>query len=238
MNSLKKNVDVFNADVASNEGYMYTTNAKLSSLLANKRMSEAILKSIPKGVNTLVDVGAGDGSYTNEIHQARPEIKITGFDPAAVAIKIAAGKYKDIAFFEGNILDASTFPNQKFDISIIRGVLHHLNDPQLAIENSGIMADRLVIVEPNGNNPILKMIEKNSQYHIEHEERSFTCSLLKQWCVESGFEIESVDYIGFVPFFFPTLLTRIIYFFQPVMEMIYPLKKYFGAQIVIVCKKK
>ncbi len=238
METLKKNVDVFNSDVEGNNGYKYTTNAPLSSILANKRMTDATLELIAKDVKTIIDIGAGDGSYTNDINKVRPEIKMAGFDPAAVAIKIAAEKYKNIDFFVGNILEANTFPNKKFDLAIIRGVLHHLTDPELAISNSGIMADRVLIIEPNGNNPILKMIEKKSAYHIEHEERSFTSDLLKQWCEQSGFVVEKIDFIGFVPFFFPTSLTRIIHFFQPLGEKIYPLKKYFGAQIVILCRKK
>ncbi|GAA4462332.1 hypothetical protein GCM10023093_08720 [Nemorincola caseinilytica] len=236
--SLKKNVDVFNADVASNQGYMYTTEAKLSSKLANKRMTEATLEMIDKNAVTIIDIGAGDGTYSNDIYQARPQSKITGFDPAATAIKMAAQKYPHIEFSVGNLLDASTFPDKKYDVGVIRGVLHHLNDPLLAIKNSGLLSDSVIIIEPNGNNPILKQIEKRSAYHIEHEERSFSSDQLTQWCEEAGFRVERLDYIGFVPFFFPTLLTRIIYFFQPLMEKIHPLKKYFGAQIVILCRKK
>jgi SAM-dependent methyltransferase len=238
MSTLKKNVDVFNSDVASNKGYMYTTEAKLSSVLANKRMTDATLDFLDKGAKTLIDIGAGDGTYSNDILQQKPDLKITGFDPAIEAIKIAAEKYPTIEFSVGNILEPETFPNKKFDVGVIRGVLHHLKDPQLAIRNSGLLSDSLIIIEPNGNNPILKMIEKNSKYHIEHEERSFTSALLKQWCEESGFIVERIDFIGFVPFFFPTLPTRIIHTFQPLIEMIYPLKKYFGAQIVIRCRKK
>jgi hypothetical protein len=238
MSTLKKNVDVFNADVANNQGYKYTTEAPLSSRLANKRMTEATLELIDKSAVTLIDIGAGDGTYSNDIYEARPQSKITGFDPAANAIKMAAVKYPHIQFSVGNILDTTTFPAQKYDMGIIRGVLHHLNDPQLAIKNSGELSDSVIIIEPNGNNPILKQIEKRSAYHIEHEERSFTSDQLKKWCEESGFVVERIDYIGFIPFFFPTFPTRVISFFQPLLEKIHPIKKYFGAQIVILCRKK
>ncbi len=237
MGTLKKNVDAFNSDVAANDGYMYTTKASLSSVLANKRMTDAALAMIDDNAVTLIDIGAGDGTYSNDLYQQRPNLKITGFDPASEAIKVAAVKYPKIDFFVGDILTTSTFPKKKFDVGVIRGVLHHLNNPKQAIANSILMSDRIVIIEPNGNNPILKIIEKVSPYHRLHEERSFSSGQLKQWCVESGFEVERIDFIGFVPFFFPTFLTKIIYFFQPMMEKIYPLKKYFGAQIVISCKK-
>lgn len=101
-----------------------------------------------------------------------------------------------------------------------------------------MLSDRLLIMEPNGNNPILKIIEKLSPYHRQHEERSFSSRTLKKWCEAAGYEVEQLNYVGFVPFFFPTPLTRIVYFFQPFMEKIYPLKKYFGAQIIIRCRKQ
>jgi hypothetical protein len=101
-----------------------------------------------------------------------------------------------------------------------------------------VLSDRLLIMEPNGNNPILKVIEKLSPYHRQHEERSFSSRTLKKWCEEAGYDVEQLNFIGFVPFFFPTLLTKVIYFFQPFMEKIYPLKKYFGAQIILLCRKK
>jgi hypothetical protein len=53
MSSLKKNVTVFNGNVTENGGYLYTTNAPLSSILANKRMTDAILALIDDTVQTL-----------------------------------------------------------------------------------------------------------------------------------------------------------------------------------------
>ncbi len=237
MGTLKKNVNVFNSDVENNEGYKYSTHGSLSSVLANKRMSDEIIAFIDVNAKTLIDIGSGDGVYTNVIHQSRPKISITGFDPAEVAVKIARKNYPEIEFSIGNILENNTFPAKRFDVGVIRGVLHHLNNPELAIKNSGLLADQVVIVEPNGNNPVLKIIEKVSPYHRLHEERSFSSSQLKKWCQENGFVVEKMTFIGFIPMFFPTFLTKVIFFFQPFFEKIYPLKKYFGAQIVILCRK-
>jgi 2-polyprenyl-3-methyl-5-hydroxy-6-metoxy-1,4-benzoquinol methylase len=240
MNTLKKNVSVFNSNVADNGGYLYTTNAPLSSVLANKRITDATLAVIDDTVQTVVDIGTGDGAYANDILQQKPHLKITGFDPAAEAIKSATEKYPRIAFLTGDILDVSTLPSscRDFDIGIIRGVLHHLVNPQLAITNAMILSNSLLIIEPNGNNPILKVIEKLSPYHRQHEERSFSSRTLKKWCKAAGYNVEQLNFVGFVPFFFPTFLTKVIYFFQPFLEKIYPLKKYFGAQTVLLCRKK
>jgi SAM-dependent methyltransferase len=240
MSTLKKNVSVFNRNVADNGGYLYTTNASLSSILANRRITDAMLALMDDSIHTVVDIGTGDGTYVNDILQQKPHLKITGFDPAAEAIKSATQKYPRIAFFTGDILNICPphVQGKKFDIGLFRGVLHHLGNPQLAIANALTLSDRLLIMEPNGNNPILKVIEKLSPYHRQHEERSFSGRTLKRWCEEAGYEVEQLNYVGFIPFFFPVLPTKIIFFFQPFLEKIYPLKKYFGAQIVILCRKK
>ena len=233
----KQNVEKFNGDVIENDGYRYTSIAPFSSIVANNRITKATLDFIPSQSKTIVDIGCGDGLFTSQLKKELPDKFFFGFDPAATAIAIAEKKYKEIDFFVGDLLNEKTFPNQKFDLGIIRGVLHHLPNGFNGILNAGILSDELIIIEPNGNNFILKMIEKKSAYHIQHEEQSFSSKLLVEWCNKANMKIIKIDYIGFVPFFFPTFLAKIIYFFQPVLEKIYPLKKYFGAQIIIHCKK-
>ena len=238
MISIKRNVEEFNSNVVDNNGYLYTTNAPLSSILSNKRISDAIIELIPENIKTIVDVGCGDGTYTIDIAIRKPNAKVSGFDPAKEAIVLAKKQNPQLFFYEGNILDNTTLKAEKFDIAVIRGVLHHLSEPELAIKNSGLFADKIIIVEPNGNNPILKIIEKTSSYHLKHEEQSFSSNTLKNWCAKNNFDVKHLDYIGFIPFFFPTILTKIIYFFQPYLEKIYFIKKFFGAQIIIYAEKK
>jgi len=239
--TLKKNVDEFNHDIASNAGYRYTTNAPYSSQVANRRISkaiEAICAEIMSSIKTGIDIGCGDGTYTLELERHFPAIDWTGFDPAAEAIELGRKKTTRTQFLVGNILDEKSFPKNKYDIGIVRGVLHHLSTQMLAIANAGLLSNRIIIIEPNGNNPILKYLEKNSKYHIEHEEQSFSSRQLKKWCEKSGFKILKTNFIGFVPFFFPTPLARMIYFFQPLFEKIPYLAHFLGAQIVLVLEKK
>ncbi|MDR1984783.1 MAG: class I SAM-dependent methyltransferase [Prevotellaceae bacterium] len=237
MKTLKENVKAFDADVENNEGYLYTTNMRLSSVLSTKRSKEEVLAMLDDNVHTAIDIGTGDGAIINAILQQRPGLKITGIDPAAKAIQKAAQKYKNIEFLVGNILEPATLPAQKFDMAMFLGVLHHVSDPKQAIANATLLSECLLILEPNGNNPILKVIEKLSPYHRKHEEQSFRSSVLKAWCKDSGYVVERTAFIGFVPILFPDFLARLIYFFQPFLEKIYPLKKYLGSQIVMLCRK-
>ena len=238
MKTLKQNVNEFNTDVKKNNGYRYTTNAKYSSVVSNNRITKATEHLIPIKTATIIDIGCGDGTYTIILKEKFKNIKFTGIDPAFEAIELAKKKDFEINFLIGDLLDESTLPKEKYELGIIRGVLHHLPNSYKGLENSKKLSNRLIIIEPNGNNPILKWIEKNSKYHIEHEEQSFTSKQLSSWIELMDYKIVKIDYIGFIPFFFPTVLSKIINFFQPFLELIYPLKKYFGAQIIILCENK
>lgn len=234
--TIKKNVAVFEDNVDTNGGFLYTTNATFSSQVANKRITDEIFRFIDPAYSTLIDIGCGDGMYTNEIKRNFPDMEVFGFDPARKAIEAASQKYPDVNFETVNLLDENLpVPKKKYDIAVIRGVLHHLSDQQLAIKNAFKLADHLIIMEPNGNNPILKLIEKTSKYHIEHEEQSFFEWQLKKWIRTAGGQIDAWSYVGYVPFFFPTGPAKLIYAMQPFLEKIPVLKHIFSAQFIISC---
>lgn len=204
-----------------------------------KRISDEIFKLIKPHYKSLVDIGCCDGMYTNNIKENFPHLDVHGFDPADSAIQIASKKYPTVKFETINLLDDQLpVPAKKYDVAVIRGVLHHLSDQQKAITNAFRFADNLIIMEPNGNNPLLKVIEKTSKYHIEHEEQSFYEWNLKRWIRNAGGQIDSWNYVGYVPFFFPTGPAKVIYFFQPFMEKIPVVKHVFSAQFIISCSQK
>lgn len=237
--SLKQNVDEFNRNATENGGFLYTTNALFSSHVANKRISDEIFRFIKSTYKTLVDIGCGDGTYTENIRQNFPHLDVSGFDPAGAAIEVAREKYPLVHFETINLLDEQLpVPEKKYDVAVIRGVLHHLSDQQRAITNAFRLADNLIIMEPNGNNPILKLIEKTSKYHIEHEEQSFFEWQLKSWIRSAGGQVDSWSYVGYVPFFFPTRPAKMIYAVQPFLEKVPVLKHIFSAQFIVACSRR
>lgn len=236
---IKKNVAEFDLDVVKNNGFVYTTNLKYSSIVSNKRISDEVNKNILKDVSVIFDAGCGDGTYTNEIQKAFPNAKLLAADPSVEGIKVAQKKYPKIDFFVIDLENEEGFKRfeEIVDVTVIRGVLHHMHNPIEGIRNISKITNKLIIVEPNGNNPILKIIEKTSKYHIEHEEQSFSSATLIKWCAENGFTNIKVNYIGLVPFFFPTILAKIVYFFQPLVERIPIMNKYFCAQVVLTANR-
>lgn len=232
---------VFDQDVNRQTSYQYTSQERFSAVVSNARISAAVEKWLPKKTKTLIDVGCGDGTYTHQLQTSRPKLQITGFDPAARAIKRAQKYYPKIHFAVADLLRESQlrklFPKPA-EVAVVRGVIHHLPNPELGIKNTCLLARRIIVIEPNGHNPILKIIEKLSPYHREHQEQSYSSQQLEKWFVAAGAELQSQQFIGFVPFFCPEWFARVIYTFQPSLERIPGLARVFGAQVVQVYKVK
>ncbi len=236
----------FNADVAANHGYRYTTRAPLSSQLANRHLTQATLALLPRlsGRKPLViDVGCGDGAYTVELAQARPSWHYIGFDLAEQAIKVAtknypSRKYRNVHFQVGDVLQKKTLPTQKAELAIIRGVFHHLPRPAVGVKNAVALAGTSIIIEPNGNNPILKIIEKVSPYHRAHQEQSFSTQQLTNWVQQAGATIESVSYVGLVPFFCPNWMASALKYLEPWVEVSWFARWWCAQQILVVTKTK
>lgn len=209
MHKEKKAVESFNHDVEVNEGYLYTTQARLSSILANRRLTEAALGIVDWHGKRVIDIGCGDGTYTIELFDAAHPIEIVGIDPAHEAISLAKRKAgtRAISF---QTLSAYTLPyaGDRFNIAQLRGVLHHVDRPYELLREAMRVARLVVVIEPNGYNPILKLIERFSNYHIEHQEKSYSPAMLNQWVSRSGGVIRAWGYAGLVPMFCPDSVAK------------------------------
>jgi hypothetical protein len=104
------------------------------------------------------------------------------------------------------------------DIAVLRGVLHHLPKLEEGIRIACRLARRIVVMEPNGYNPVLKIIEKTSRYHIEHQEQSFPPVRLRRLFREQGGRVVKQEYVGLVPFFCPDAAARLLKIMEPFVE--------------------
>ena len=153
-----------------------------------------------------------------------------GIDPVENGITSARAKYGDIANlqFECDDLYTMAVPEEKYDIVVLRGVLHHLPDLSKGIARACLFGKKIIILEPNGYNPVMKIIEKTSKYHIEHEEQSFRPKLLRDKFIGNGGRVVKDEYVNLVALFCPDWLARICKFFEPLVESI-PLVKHIAC---------
>jgi len=227
----------FDEDVEKNGRYLYTGNeAQKSSIVANSLQSKMLHTSISKlEFKSLLDIGCGDGTYTAEFLRFE-KVRVLGVDPAIKAIELASEKYSRESRLSFTHLSLEKLIEEKkfFDLIVFRGVLHHCEDPVQVLLEASRLSDTIVILEPNGLNPIMKLIEKVSPYHRAHSEKSFTRKRISRWLGKCGFEVESYSLGILVPFFFPDFLISPMLKFEPVLHKVPILGKFlFGTQVLL-----
>jgi SAM-dependent methyltransferase len=231
----EKNIAVFDADAAGNAGYLYTKAGHLSGRMANGRISRCARELFEFKGKRVLDVGCGDGTYTAE-YLGLGAKEVLGVDAAAEAIRSAQKRTrgrKGIRFKAMDVYAAKPLA-KPFDVMVLRGLLHHLYDAPGAIKALAGQARHVLVIEPNGYNPVLKVIEKTSPYHIEHEEKSYPPHRLQGWFEAHGAVLLQRRYIGLVPFFCPGPLARILKFFEPLVEALPLLRSLSCAQVVLL----
>ena len=197
-------IDVFNKDASANSGYLYTETSRLSCKLATSRTIDIILQTGQMQGRSVLDMACGDAYYSVRFWDRAQPRKLIAADAAANAVAVGAKNSagRPISFL---VCDGHSMPfaNDSFDVVLLQSVLHHDDKPLDMIKEAFRIAPRVIIHEPNGNNPGLKVIEKTSRYHIEHGEKSYGTRLMKQWIREAGGSVVYTKVAGFVPCFVP-----------------------------------
>ena len=218
--------DIYNHDVMTQGSYLYTKKDVYSTIVATRKQSQEIHTLIRKFFRpplSILDLGCGDGTYTIELaRDIRPK-KIVGFDIAGEAIKVASAhippKLTNIQFRVGDAYTVSRiYKRTEFTLGIFRGVLHHMEHPEHAIQQVAKIVDSVIVLEPNGFNPILKVIEKLSPYHKEHGEKSYWPPSLDRWFANAGYTVAYKTYFSIVPYFCPSWITIVLKKVEPYLE--------------------
>jgi SAM-dependent methyltransferase len=219
---VKHNVAVFDEDAAAFDGYRYSHDGSLSRRMSNSRTSKAIAQAASFAGKRVLDVGCGDGRFTLELAPEGAALVI-GIDPTEHAIASAkkraseAGLSDRVQFRVENVYELER-SSDRYDIAVLRGVLHHVPDPGRAVLAVASVASELVILEPNGLNPVLKLIERLSPYHRQHEEQSFAPRTVDRWLAKAGKKPVDRRLINLVPLFCPDLLARLLKWAEPWVE--------------------
>lgn len=227
----KSAVAAFAHDIETNAGYLYSTNARLSSVMANRRITDITLAVADFRGKRVLDIGCGDGTYSFELFDRGQPLSMHGIDPAREAIGIARQKVSGRNMtFEVSSAYAVPDATDSFDIAYLRGVLHHMDRPIDALREALRVARMLIVIEPNGYNPILKLIEGFSRYHIEHHERSYSPGTLVRWINRGGGNVHMRRYAGIVPMFCSDWLASLLKTIEPAAEKL-PLVNTFGCAV-------
>ena len=216
---IKPGIEIFNRDIRQYGGYQYTTEARLSSLVGNQRLTEATLEVGDFRGKRVLDFCCGDGTYSLELFRRGQPESIHGFDLASEAIRLARQKVADQKItFDVQSADDLPYADNSFDITYVRGVLHHLEKPVKALSEALRVSPTLVVTEPNGYNPILKIMEKIIPYYRKHGEKSYTSIKLDRWVEEVGGRVLIRRWVGVVPMFCPDWFVKLMKLIEPLVE--------------------
>jgi SAM-dependent methyltransferase len=234
-------IQPFNADMKEHGHYQYSGSERKSSVYANRRWSNVIRDSFDWAGKKVVDVGCGDGTFTARLRDETTAASILGIDPAQDAINYACSTHlptrQGLAFRSCFVRDLLA-EGEQFDIAVYRGVIHHVADPAQEIKDALALAEEVYLVEPNGLNPILKLLERFSPYHVQHKEQSFTIGKHKRWIRHAGGEVLPVRIFGLVPFFAPDWMVTLCSAMEPVIERIPVVRLFACGQTAYHARRK
>lgn len=135
----------------------------------------------------VLEVGAGNGYFSNLLINI---CDLTVIDTSEYQLKLNSAEKK----YLGSVYELP-FKKNSFDIVFCSNLLHHLNKPQDAIdEMKRVAKDKVIILEPNRNNPILFI----GALFIGHERGAIKSSkkYITKMIKKSGMKIKEHTYIG------------------------------------------
>lgn len=163
----------------------YATNdhasAEVGAILRDRqcRMGLEIAAAIGmKSEDGVIDVGCGDGAFANG-YLADHFARVTGVDFSTAGIERARREAKPNSRFEVFDLAMDDLRKAgKFDGAFLKGILHHIKKrTPWAIMAMRDMCPRVVVLEPNGNHIVRKLLEFTPKYRAAGEDSFRTSSI-------------------------------------------------------------
>ncbi len=104
-----------------------------------------VLRALPDGGVTVLDVGCGDGAVMVELARRRPEWALSGVEVASAAAHLASSRLPGMTVrtYDGERLP---WPDASFDVGVLAHVLEHVADPVSTLREVARTC-RLVVVE-------------------------------------------------------------------------------------------
>lgn len=161
----------------------HTANNPLQQFLINNYYKNLIecIKNLP--IETVLDVGCGEGFTLNKVSKARIGKRLEGVEYLKTALEIGKKMYPELTMKQGNIYNLA-YKNNSFDLVMSTEVLEHLDDPKKGLKEL-IRVSKKYILLSVPNEPFFMMANflrgknltrlGNDIEHIQHwSSRGFT----------------------------------------------------------------
>jgi SAM-dependent methyltransferase len=167
----------------------------------------------------VLDFGCGDGAFANGALAGRYNA-VDGLDKAKTAIerarKSVAGPHVNFAVADLTKLDYGAFP--RYDGVFFMSVLHHIKQATPDVVRAiAQVTNRVIVLEPNGNNLLRKMLELTPSHRAAGED-SFRTNELIDIFTMAGFRTVMWRRMNLFPNFMPGSLFRMLAWLEPHVE--------------------
>lgn len=167
----------------------------------------------------VLDLGCGDGAFANAV-LARNFAAVDGFDMAEAAIRRAQANAPGphVRFAARDLTQLEIADSPHYDGAFLIGFLHHVK-----AATPGILrvlhrvAERVVVLEPNGGHLLRKLLELTPAYRAAGED-SFRRSRLEKIFAEAGYRRVVWRRLNLFPNFTPQPLFRLLRPAEPLIE--------------------
>lgn len=169
--------------------------------------------------SSILDLGCGDGALSN-IVLSKHFPKIDGFDLSVPAIARANknSPHENVKFKACDITQLNYSDLPKYDGAYLWGILHHVKDATpYILDGLREITEKVVILEPNGNNLVRKLLEKTKTYQMAGED-SFRTKQMVKLMANAGFKPVVWRRLNLFPNFTPEFAFNLLKNIEPLIE--------------------
>lgn len=195
----------------------------------------------PKTGYKILEIGCGDGEFTNRLAKLRTSIIATDITPEVIKRAKKLKKFKKIKFYVDNA-EKMKFKDESFDIVCGISILHHIDYKKTVKEINRVLKPngQAFFTEPNLLNPIiyagLNLPFLRERMEFSRDEIALIRWQMEKVLLENNFsEVKSVNYDFVHPKTPVSLLTK-VKDTSSVLEKI-PIIKEFSGSLIIWAKK-
>ena len=173
---------------------------------------------IPR-VGHVLDYGCGDGAFANETLAPRYRA-IDGYDlaPAAIERANAEAPGPHLKFVAADLLTLDYDAMPRYDGAFLIGILHHIKaaTPEV-LRSLAKLTDKMVVLEPNGNNIVRKILEFTPSYRRAGEDSFLTRQMIDIFSI-TGWRTVAHQRLNLFPNFTPGIIYRLLAPLEPHIE--------------------
>ncbi len=167
----------------------------------------------------VLDYGCGDGAFANET-LAGTYRAVDGYDlaPAAIERAKAEAPGRHLKFVAADLVTLDHASLGRYDGAFLIGILHHIKRQTPAVLRSlSQITEKMVVLEPNGNNLVRKLLEFTPSYRAAGEDSFHTRELIDIFAA-SGWRTMVSRRLNLFPNFTPGTIYRLLAPLEPRVE--------------------